>query len=183
MATITDNFDRANSASLGTASGGFSWTETNGGNLEIVSNQCKGVLGGLNLARAEQDLASADHYAQVFVVQAGDGCGLIVRYDAASNNGYLCEIASGECRIFRMDGGSLTQIGSSGAGSTPGLTWKLEAIGNTITLYAEGSVNTTATDSNYPSNVRTGVYSNLNGIMDDFEASETTVVRRFLLVR
>lgn len=170
VAALTDNFDRADSTTLGTASGGFSWTETNGGNLSISSTTLTGAVGGLNLARAEQDLASADHFAQAFIGQCGDGCGLIVRYDASANNGYLCEVAGSECRIFRMDAGSLTQIGSSGAGVGTNFTAKLEAHGNTITLYIDGAVNTSASDSNYPTNVRTGVYSNLNGVLDNFQA-------------
>lgn len=184
MATITDDFDRADSTSLGTASGGFSWTETLGGNLSIVSNAATGVSGGINLARAESDLDTADHYAELFMAQAGDGHGLVVRFDPTANNGYLCEISTDSCRIFRMDAGSLTQIGSSGAGDG-GLnkTIRLSITGSNLTLTIDGVTNTTASDSNHTSFTRTGIYANNNGTSYSFEAGDNATQRQFFLTR
>jgi hypothetical protein len=67
--TRSDDFNRANSAALGTSSEGWSWTEVLGVDWGIAGNRANiqaanaAFLGG----RADADLAGADHYSEATI--------------------------------------------------------------------------------------------------------------------
>lgn len=171
MATITDNFNRADAGSLGSSSEGWSWADTVTG-LDIVSNQAKGDSSGFNRARAESDLASANHYAQVTMVLSGDGAGPCVRFSSSADTCYLyyCDLASG--RIFSVVAGSLTSLGSFGNPGN-GSVLKLSANGTTLEAFDDGVSQGTVTDSAISGNTRTGIEGSTSAaVLDDFSAGD-----------
>lgn len=65
--TINDTFDRVDAATLGTSSDGtWSWTEVEGTGHDILSNEAQASVNvTTKSSRAEKDLSSANHYAQM----------------------------------------------------------------------------------------------------------------------
>ena len=72
--TITESFNTADSSTIGPD---LSWTEIDG-DWEIDTNELQDPAGGtINLLRADSDLSSADHYAQLIVASLGAGASRI----------------------------------------------------------------------------------------------------------
>jgi hypothetical protein len=170
--TITDNFNRADADALGSGSEGWSWTEVTGDH-DIVSNQVGPGSGG-GRARAESDLSSDDHYAQLTMVDgslSGQGSGPTVRYAAAADTCYLA--LSDGARIFKCESGSLTNLTSAIGDPANGSVLKREADGSSLELFDDGvSIIGPITDTSITGNVRTGFYRDFNRTLDNFEAAD-----------
>lgn len=176
MATIADDFNRADADGLGTAtvggvSQGWSWTEV-AGDIDIVSNEARGGSNGVNhTARAESDLGSADHYAEVDVVAFSDGTGPCVRFSGSVQTCYVA-IYDGNVRIFKIQTGSFTQVGATYSSLAAG-TYRLSVSGTTLDLLLNGVSQGTRTDSDIASNTRTGIRSaHTNDRLDNFAAGD-----------
>jgi hypothetical protein len=177
--TITDNFNRADAGTLGSSSEGWSWAAVNG-NMEIVGNEAHNISGvGGARQRAESDLSSDDHYAQVVDVANASGC-LAVRFSASADTAYLFITDSG--RIFKCETGSLTELAASSTPS-PGSVQKLQCNGSLITIYDDGVQMTSVVDTAIVGHTRTGMYADNSSHMDNFEASDLDTRSRFLLTR
>lgn len=180
MTTLTDNFTRADQSGLGTASGGGTWTQVNGGTtLNIVSNQCKNVSGGTNRAtyRLDSDLASADHEVFTTMVSGVAQNGVLARFLSTSNSDatetYYLAHANPAFQLFKRVAGTFTQLGANGTNVVNGDIIKLRCSGTTITTYINGTNIHTQTDSSISGNLRCGIYSsNNNNIMDDWQAND-----------
>lgn len=183
--TITDNFNRSDASTLGTSSGGWSWTDdasANSAAWRITSN-----TGGpttdhgqitSEMARAESDLSSSDHYAQVVGVTfggpfAGAACGA-VRCASGTSNSYRSGLRTDVAVMQKWVSGSMTSLyqNATGAG-TAGDTVRVEASGSSITLKKNGSTVTTQTDSAISSGTRCGIAGRQTNVtMDNFEAGD-----------
>jgi hypothetical protein len=178
--TLTDSFDRTNADALGTSSGGWSWTETNG-DWDIASNAATCPETGIGAwARADYDLA-ANHYAQFTITAQEDGAnnhqiGPQCRYASDSSNGYFVRIM----RYYSPDRWQLTASGSSlntvNRDVSIPYTAKIDANGSTITTYDGATQVNQVTNTTYPTQTRTGMYAYKGGggnpTADDFEASD-----------
>ncbi len=188
-ATITDDFNRADSGDPGSSSEGWAWTElftgVQGTVLEIVSNSMRGgAPAGFNthVARAEGALDSSDHSVQVEIDWVGANslntfASIGTRWATGSdpdhyifgNNDY-----SGTTRweMYKRVSGTHTLIGntsSHGGLGGAGQTMKMISNGSS----QEGLSNTVSkiavTDTGVTSGVRTGLWANTTGATIRFE--------------
>lgn len=173
---ITDDFDRANNASLGSSPEGWSWAELGDSTLSINSNQVFQSNGDNDgVARAESDLSSADHYAQIVAV-VGTPCPC-VRFDAASLTYYLGAIRTDLAvrMLYKRVSSTYTQLALDTVANAANDVVKLDVAGSTLTLYRNGVSVLSITDSSISAGIRTGI-ANLAGFDDlrgdDFEASD-----------
>lgn len=200
MTTITDGFTRAGADALGTSSEGWSWTELTG-DLDISSSGVTAEstgYSGQNFARAEADLASPNHYAQLRVTQwaANSSAAIHVhaRFAAASNSSlvfYIRNDAGGSSftyRVFKQTAVSFTQIGSTiSAPSAPvaPYTARIEVnASNIIKGFIDGVEKiSVGPDSFNSSELRTGIgavpISPTATLLDDFQAGDLSVPTSF----
>lgn len=190
--TITENFNTADSGTLGPT---LSWTEQTYDGFAIVSNEAQ-FLGTSSplIARANTDLASTDHYAQVTITNNGTGgavryCGVIARKDSSTTQTYyVAYIKNGSnVGLYKCVAGSLTQLGSDAAitfGSAKVL--KLTCNGSTISVDYDGVNKISQTDTAITSGVRCGLacYQSSSGITvnplgDSFEAGDLAAASTF----
>ena len=171
--TITESFNTANSGTLGPD---LPWTELRG-DMEIVNNEAKWVSATPAVARADSNLSSDDHYAQVLLPAAGRGSGVACRV-ADANNMYLPYIGPGSqtrSHIAKYVGGTLTtflNVAKSPAWAN-GDTLKGESDGSKHTIYFNGSQEGQATDTALTGTLTAGIALYLAGrTLDNFEAAD-----------
>jgi hypothetical protein len=134
---FVDDFNRADSASLGTG-----WVA--GHDYQIVSNQLTrvGTSGTAALLVATADLESTDMEVSADVVTRGGSTstGLVVRYVDANNFiGARIAATLGNVLLYRVVGGVTTSMsGLDGSWPADGARLTLRAIGNTFTVFRDG---------------------------------------------
>jgi hypothetical protein len=181
--TLADDFNRADAGTMGTASGGFTWTQYGAG-MGVGSNRLVTNSLSFGWGRAESDLSSADHTAQLDAIQyhsSADGaCGLSVRYGASDNTSYSALVysptfgnSSGQTQIYKVLSGSMTQLTTGSLTLAPPETIKVGISGSTLTIYQSGTSVLSTTDTSITGNLRTGafIYSGNNvghGTFDNF---------------
>jgi hypothetical protein len=175
-----DDFNRANAPTLGTASGGWTWTTT-GGNVAISGNQALFAHTGSasdRACRCGATVSSNNNYAKG-VVSGRNGVltGPLARYNSTYDSGYIWywhTYLPGRI-AYEVVSGVATELGRTGdpGGSYPnGMTFELDCSGTTITCRDGGAWGTfTATG------VSAGVYGGWymytdvadDATLDDFE--------------
>lgn len=171
MSSIADTFNRADADALGTSSDGqFTWTETVG-DLDIVSNQCKGISATV-YAQAAFNLASDDHYAQADF-HTDFNIGLLVRF-ADADNQYLLQVNGTNVQLYKRVAGGFTQLGGNAAITfSAGEAYKLECNGSAIKCYEAGVERISQTDTSLTGQLRTGLRGGgVNQIWDNFAAAD-----------
>lgn len=175
--TYTDNFNRTDQDGLGTASGGFTWTDVQN-QWDIVSNTAKPDTNP-STVRAEADLSDDDHYAQADATHVSSRIGLAVRFSTSAHTNYASDSrdASGTThRLFRFDAGTGTLLTSSSGGNKTTETLKLEIIGTTLTLYSDGSSVLSTTDSTHSGFTRCGLNAVTNtSYLDNYTCEDFAV--------
>ena len=179
--TIRDDFNRGDSATVGSSSEGWSWTEVEGTDFSISGNAMAGAHATQGTARAESSLSSADHYTQVEWTVGTTGISGIApctRFDPSANTMYFYLVRpDGSSYLYKYITGSFTQIGTTGAIS-PSLpdTVRCDVSGTNLTGFFNGVSDRTGSDSSITSNLRTGVYSQVgvtvNVKWDDYIATD-----------
>lgn len=182
--TITDNFNRADSASLGSSSEGWSWTETQG-NIDIVTNKAQAKTIGLLSARAESDLSSENHYAQAVATHSGSSsnkCGAAVRFASAANTYFKYQAkpaaAVNQHEITKVVTGTETSLfTATGNAFASGDTVKCDIdSADLINGYVNGVSRISGTDSSIQDNTRAGIAGEENVAdriqWDNFEAAD-----------
>jgi hypothetical protein len=185
--TITDDFDRANAEALGTSAEGWSWTEVIG-DLDIFNNQAIYLNQADSAARAELDLSSDDHYAQVSVTASGGGSTnreVMTRFssDASPDHDYYRFItrstSSNTHRLFKVVNGTSTQIGATVDEEAPSMPFTLrgESDGSSHALKIGGVTKITQTDTAITGHLRTGFGASTSptAAFDNFEAGDLVV--------
>lgn len=184
LTVITDTFNRTDADALGTASGGFTWTETSG-DVDIVSNKARVTASsGTNEARAETDLSSSDNYAQVTLTltrdvasQGGPSC----RFSSSARDYYWyrnrdSSIADSH-QLYKVVTGTGTQLSTENVSWVNGTVCKVSASGSSIKGYRGGTEDTdiAVTDTAITVGLRSGFSinpDNANSEVDDFEAGD-----------
>lgn len=165
--TITESFNKADSTTLGPD---LSWTEITG-DASVVSNQIKLAADGvICLDRANTDLASADHYAQMVLLElartgaVGVHLGVICRKDSTATATfyyYRCLISTtvNQHEMYKDVSGTFTQLGSTdGTDFAAGEVVSVQANGSSITAFRNRSVSVgPVTDTSISGNTRGGV--------------------------
>ena len=178
--TITDNFNRADSDTLGTSSEGWSWTEV-AGDTDIVTNAAAaGGAGAGNRSRADSDLSTSNHYSQgdCSSVSGAASLGTSTRFAAAASTFYMgihANDTTDTYRIFKDISGTLTKL--SGVNTTaPGagaILDKMSSDGSTQEFTSGGTVRNTITDTSITGNLRGGLWEGPSPhTIDNFEAAD-----------
>jgi hypothetical protein len=186
---LTDNFDRANQAGLGTSAEGWSWglmAGPTGGGGQILNNWCYASSGQSGFWRAEADLSSADMFSELQALFS-DGTGggdkelyATCRVHPSENTFYvgrhtwLRGTDQDEYQLAKRINNVQTLIGSAvlEPHAAYPTTVRLEVVGNQLTLKANGVTKVTATDSEITGHVRAGIGlgSGLGFAYDNFQA-------------
>lgn len=184
--TLSDNFNRADAAPLGTASGGGTWasylTDSAGINDMTLETTYSGIHSNEKafgsaapswiLSRLESDLSSADHYCQISVTAFGDANnqhGTTVRMtnsatDGTSYWGRIVPVLGNLAQFTKANAkGYPTDIATSGAVTITGLPKILKTTinGSTYTVEWDGAVILTGTDTSISTGLRVGTFNYL----------------------
>lgn len=165
---FTDNFNRANGGL------GANWTDI-GAAPAIVSNQCAfnadAVLSYWNGGTPDAD-CYAKCVASTLSTNPGS-TGLVLRFNTGTFSGYYAWWHGGGtplCRIARIDGGTPVTLGTSFAAPSAGQTVEFSIVGSTLSVYYNGALQATRSDSTYTAAGRAGIQGlDTTGRIDDFE--------------
>jgi len=172
----SDTFNRADTAagSLGTtdaAFGGSALAWTSDSQVQILSNQ----LGATTLTsnrHATVDVAATDMHVSLKLATFGDGCGVVARWADSSNYYYITVTATGTWGAYSRVAGVgtpiLTGTGTIANGDTIGLSVQ----GSTVSIYRNGSLNGSITNTALTTGTRGGIRSAFNNAAwraDDFK--------------
>lgn len=177
-ATYTDDFNRANSTSLGS-----SWDEVGGTGLSINTNRIiRDTASGW--ARYVGDHVRSDNYAfctYVYITDvasnlAGPACRFV---SDATTCYYIDQIpgpSGGAHRRMKVVAGTTTQLAQNSPYGTNNDVLKIEAYGSSISSYVNGTLVATSTDTAITTGVRSGLRLAANGTgriaLDDWEGGD-----------
>ncbi len=136
----TDDFNRANSASLGA-----NWANVTGLNQADLQSNAAANSNANNIgARYTAVAAPADQYSKVTCTvlnsSTSTGVGAAVRMASGAVTLYLIQGNTTETTMFKGVGGSFTQLGSTAAASAVNDILEISAVGTTITGKKNGAV-------------------------------------------
>ena len=189
MATFTDDFNRANSTSLGA-----DWTEIGGTAAVIYGNALACENGWGNVGASCNKVASTDHYAVAQIYTPNINFQVMVRGAQAdamlsgAGSGKTCyhvELStiggtgSGAATMYRAVDGAWTSLGTANdTGYVSGDTFRLEAEGTAIRFLRAGSQRIAVTDTQITSGTWTGVkfqgQSSNSAAVDNFTTADIT---------
>jgi hypothetical protein len=164
--TIVDDFTRADGDTIGNQ---LSWTELVG-DFDTVSNQASLTTTATDcFARADSDLSTDDHYAQV-VGRVTDDAGSTAVYavfrkdSSATMSFYLfnADFSANTVRLFKCVAGSFTGLGGGAVSMTLDANTDYVVKGqansdDTIVGYIDAVEKQSVTDTSVTGNVRTGI--------------------------
>lgn len=154
MATLaSDDFDRADGGL------GANWTTTTGETApEIIGGEATVTTPSVSGARYTSVTWPNNQWAETVIGSAvetasDEGPGPAVRIASGAQTHYFAQCNTVETRLYRVVGGSFTQIGTDGPGVTTGDTIRLEVNGTTLQLFKNNSniCSTPITDANIAS--------------------------------
>lgn len=161
---VADNFTRADSATtLGTPETGAAAWAPIAGTWGISSNQAYCAAGaGQNFVAIECGIA--DVVIQTTVAgSASVNQGIAFRmHGGSAQNGYVAifnDAGAGAMRFYKIVAGVFTQIGTVSQAISTGDVVKVSAVGNTLTMYRNGTQVLQITDSTHPSNTQHGLWA------------------------
>ena len=181
--TITESFNQADSTTLGPD---LTWTEV-AGSWDTISNQVRiAAASGLvdDHARADSDLSSTDHYAQLQVVDLGGAAeinvlGASARFASAANTAYsaFARRDTDKIRLYKTVAGVETLISEVAITISLPELYKVECNGSTIKAYQAGVERLSASDSAITTGTRGGINGYYNNgatkpLGDLFEAAD-----------
>lgn len=138
---VADNFDRADSGSLGTTPvGGKVWTLTDPNMAYGIKNQqAYRATGGTVEAYALVDVGHADVDVSVTLASvSGNGCGQAWRATDASNL-WVMDCNSGDpITVYKKTAGAFTAVAGTGAFAQPGDVVRVVVVGSAGTVYVNG---------------------------------------------
>lgn len=173
---ISDDFNRANGA-IGNSAEGWSWAADTG-TWNIVSNRARvtettgSVLSWY--CRANTNLSSDDHYAQVDIILGSSttGMGSVVRHAAAANTKYYTYNRLVDHAYGKLVEGTSTAFYLNSTEGLGNITSKLQADGSTITWYVGGELYKQTTDTAITGNLQCGLTGKNSGNADNFTAED-----------
>lgn len=172
--TINENFNQADSTTLGPQ---LSWTEVRGDWMTESSKAGKSTGSTTDIARADSDLSSADHYAQVVLAGGSSGTyhGPACRIDGSGAVTAYFTVCDGTMYLSKIVAGSQTNMTTTSQTFTNTDTYKVQANGTTIKSFVNGGEILSTTDSAISSNLRCGLTQfdpASTGDLDNFQAAD-----------
>jgi hypothetical protein len=168
MATYSDDFNRANSTSIG------NWLENTSG-WAINNNQLQ-PDDVPSYVVYTSPLDTSDQYVEVVISTiATTSLGVFARSNQFGNSFYLWRNDGTSWDLFENDSGSFTAIGNSFAGSASnGDVARIQVQGSTISGYVNGVLRATATNTTITSGLYAGVRNGADSSprYDNFLASD-----------
>jgi len=172
VASFTDDFNRADSTSLGAG-----WVEVSG-DWSIISNRLSsGNAGGTVILRAAGAMASNDHSVQVTIAAtAAVSHGVWARGNSNISQGYLLRNDGSSWDLFSVVGGSFSVIGSYAVAAVAGDVVKLQVVGSAIKGYINGTQRISVTDTAVTTGTSVGIRAESTSSLrfDDFAAADVT---------
>lgn len=172
MASFADDFNRADSTSLGAG-----WVEVSG-DWSIISNRLSsGNAGGTVILRAAGAMASNDHSVQVTIAAtAAVSHGVWARGNSNISQGYLLRNDGSSWDLFSVVGGSFSVIGSYAVAAVAGDVVKLQVVGSAIKGYINGTQRISVTDAAVTTGTSVGIRAESTSSLrfDDFAAADVT---------
>jgi len=173
MAVYQDDFNRSNSTGLGA-----NWTDILNG-FNVNTNVAKPRVADLNCTQYSAGSLGNNQYCKAvlggYTGQSDVYIGVCCRLDA-SGNGYALFVSSNEAgfRISRLNAGANDDIATAAFTFVDGDVIELRVSGTTLSVYFNGTLYNSYTDSTYSSG-KAGVFSYLaNGSLDSWEAGDIT---------
>lgn len=174
--TLTDNF---NGYTDGALDGQGSWAGGNGANsIQVTSNQVEVHTSALHHSNIlDSALSSADHYAQLLLVDGGtdESLGPATRVQETSWESYSLYAYNGTIYLREWNSTTFVTLDSKARTLGTNEVYKLQSEGTTHTAYIAGVEELSATDSTY-SNLKTGMQAfgeaTPEALADDFQASD-----------
>jgi hypothetical protein len=172
----SDNFNRAN-GSLGP-----NWTAISDGGMSIASDQVIGTVGATTGDIRTAETYTSDQSSQVTVtstaLSGGQWVGPAVRMQASGQNAYVglyyWNFGSPEMLIFARISGGWSQLGSYNSGAlSAGTTLMLQAVGSTITFWANGVLRISVTDGTFTGGAP-GIMAYGNATADNWSGQDAT---------
>lgn len=180
--THTENFDQADSSTVGP---NLTWTELAGGNWTTVSNQLNyahdgGVADGR--IRADADVSSADHYAEIILVTRAQGSGICNRFSSSAQTFYQAwTFNDGNVYFSKVVTGTRTNLTSVAQAYSAPDTVRVSSSGSAHTVSWNGSaIITSFSDSSISTGTRGGVFAFAGAdptTFDDYVISDLAVGR------
>jgi len=188
--TITESFNKADSTVLGPD---LTWDEFQTGGadpFEVFSNTCRyaasQTLNAHTKAKAETDLATDDHYAQITLINVINGnptySAVIIRKDSTTtvtcyHFDMVDDAGADRFRSWKIEGAVFTALGSTNQTPIANDILRGEMDGNSLKLKVNGIILHTITDTAITGKLRCGIgfYSNVAGTrpqIDNFEAGD-----------
>lgn len=162
--TFSESFNTSNGDTLGPD---LTWTEVDG-DWDIVSNAAELISNfgsTARSARADSDLSSVDHYADVSLLQADNGThpGPCARFSSSANTFYAAtwngHNFAGTHTLYKCVTGTLTSLGTSSQAYTLPMQLRCEANGSTIRqLLAVSTEKISVTDTSITTGTRCGIH-------------------------
>lgn len=167
--TLSDTFNRADAGTLGTASGGFSWT-TVAATYGIASNHAR-ATDFEGAARAESDLSSVDHYVEMTMgsTPSLNYMGPAARFSNAAQTFYtgFGQFEAADLRISKVVAGARTDLATSGGYTNAvGDVMRITPNGSSLDLSINGVSQLSTTDTAITTGTRGGMWSYANGNCD-----------------
>lgn len=174
----TDDFNRANSTGLGSAS----WTTANScTSFNVASNTAAVLFNTFGGNYYNAVVWPNAQYGQVVLASplatsADEGVGPVVRLASGAFTGYWVQAGAGDTRLYKIVAGAFTQLGSTASASSLGDVIKLLANGTTLTVTRQGIAicGTPLTDASISSG-NVGIFgssSGPNAALDSFEGGD-----------
>ena len=172
MASASDNFNRADSGTLGA-----NWTDTEAG-MSIVTNTARAAGGGSNHNAAYYNATTftGDHYSEaVITLVSGNIGGVTVRHQAGGDYYVLvCRPGLDETLLQKYVAGVRTTLKAYGVAAVSGRTQRLHVSGTTLKWFENGvQIGTDHTDASL-SGGQPGVYGRSDSVvaLDDWAAAD-----------
>ena len=161
----SDTFNRANSTTtLGTSSGGQTWT-AHSGTWGIVSNAAYcAVRSGDSVASFNSTITEVDVAATLTIAASGSSQPGLVWRAIDQNNYWLAMVAeNGQSTLWKRVAGNYTFFGAftgSDIGNNKSVRVRVRAIGNVHRIYINGRIALTTTDAALNTATRVGIRVN-----------------------
>lgn len=178
--TIADSFNRADQSGLGSSSEGWSWSAVQA-TASIVSNQAS-VAGNVGIfsQRADSDLSTDDHYADItFIQSVVGGGGPATRFASAATTYYKTNpFSDGNIYLQKLVTGTETTISSTAFTRAANDIYRTESDGSTQRSLQNSVQRLSSTDTAITGNLRTGLAGYTSGtagqtaVFDTFTASD-----------
>jgi hypothetical protein len=175
--TITESFNKANGVGLGPD---LSWTSVFG-TWQVDSNKAgkSGTNSVVEHARADTDLSSADHYAQVAWSAGSYFAGPCARVVNSSAKTFYVLFGGSPLYLTKLVAGTQTNL-TSGSSCAMNDVMQVRIDGSTLTGRINGTQVISTTDTAITGNLRTGLhlYYATTSALDSFEAADLTTITR-----